>query len=208
MDDEPGGTQLGLIVHRILQRYEFTKSAEEQLPHLLSSEPDLRQDAQVKVRNMIDRFIHSKAAGELKTATVIKREVPFMLKLDGNIVQGRIDCLYQNEKGEWTVLDYKTNDLPPEEIEREAKDYSTQIWLYALAISKIKKVDSVRVILLFLTPGKFHEEIFTRDKLQGIQEETLRYINLIKANCFEPEAGSWCRHCHYKKFCNLNDKLL
>ncbi len=205
MDDEPSGTELGQIVHRILEKYEFSKPTENQLSHLVSNESDLKQDAEVKIRDMIDRFIHSEVGEKLKTARKIKREVPFILKLDRNVVQGRIDCLYQNGKGEWAVVDYKTNDISPEEIASEAKNYSLQLWLYALAILKIKKLDSVRVIFYFLTPGKAYEEVITQESLEEIQKGILRNINLIKANFFEPRAGSWCRHCQYKKFCELND---
>lgn len=195
MDDEPGGAEFGKQVHQVFERYDLGRSYEE----LIARDLDKAQEA--RIRDMIDGFSRSKEAAELKTAREISRETSFVLKLDGSLISGRIDCLYQTRDGQWTVLDYKTNDISLKELEEEAKEYKIQAWLYGLAILRIKKAESVRVVFYFLSPGKTCELAVTQGEVTKIQAEIASYTDVIRREFFVKRAGNWCRHCPYKTQC-------
>ncbi len=91
---------------------------------------------------MIERFLRSPRADELRAATVVHRELEFLLRWppgeagDGRMLQGFIDCLYQDRAGRWHVLDYKTNRVPAAAVPGVAASYELQMSLYALAAKR------------------------------------------------------------------------
>ena len=198
-EDEPGGAEFGSIAHRILERYDFSKTPGSQMPLLLENEPNLKKGERTKLEKIIGKFAQSDLAKELGNAEEIRKEEDFALKLNGSFVNGCIDCFYKTREGEWVLIDYKTDQ------HAEIQNYLIQIRSYALAVLKIKKTDSVRVVLYFLTPGQVYEETITQDEAGKIKGEMTHLISFIKKGLFEPKAGSWCKYCRYKKLCELRD---
>jgi ATP-dependent exoDNAse (exonuclease V) beta subunit len=75
-----------------------------------------------------------------------RREVPVTVRLENDlIVEGVVDLAYQSKKdGDvWTVVDYKTDF----ELGGRSEEYSRQVWLYALAISRATGKKSRPVLL-------------------------------------------------------------
>jgi len=112
---------------------------------------------------MIQRFVATPRGGELESATTLHREVDFLLAWppdqdndDGNYVQGVIDCLYQDAKGDWHVADFKTNDVSAAEVSREAKKYELQLYVYAMAAERTLGKPPQELVLHFLRPGTEH----------------------------------------------------
>ena len=109
----------------------------------------------------IDAFISSRLIREMCSAKRIYREFRFNVKLPASeftteaelkalyeneavLVQGVIDCLYEDESGELHLVDYKTDRLTPEELaDRELarrklyKKHSLQLSYYAKAVELI-----------------------------------------------------------------------
>ena len=72
-----------------------------------------------------------------------RREVPVTLRLqDDLVVEGVVDLAYEEKNG-WTVIDYKTDF----EIHGRVDEYTRQVWLYALAISRATDKKSRPVLL-------------------------------------------------------------
>jgi ATP-dependent exoDNAse (exonuclease V) beta subunit len=68
------------------------------------------------------------------------------------MVEGRIDLLYEKD-GAWTVVDYKTDDIPPGLVGERTAVYEKQGALYAWAL-KAAGIDlSGGVVFLFVRPG-------------------------------------------------------
>ncbi len=86
------------------------------------------------------------------------REFPIQLRLENVIMKGRIDLVVKNETG-ITVIDYKTNDIPKDNIEKliAKEGYDHQLRLYGLALKKAWKVDSVMKKLVFIAPGVVYD---------------------------------------------------
>jgi ATP-dependent helicase/nuclease subunit A len=67
----------------------------------------------------------------------IRRELPFTLQLGERTINGQIDVLYLDRSGDWTVLDYKTDDVRLAFIPIHARRYFGQVGVYALAVQAI-----------------------------------------------------------------------
>ena len=78
--------------------------------------------------------------------------MPFTLQLDGTLLEGAIDLVFEGEDG-MVIVDYKTDTLRAQDVEGRARDYQLQGALYALAVQKLAKRRAAQVVFCFLDPG-------------------------------------------------------
>ena len=122
---------VGLLVHRLLQRFGMTMIVDEGT--LASTvETLLRRERHVEAatdpemtRETIARFRALREHGELRTeyeAGEVYHEVPFSFFADGCIVRGAIDCLIRRADGSVRILEFKTGRRR-DEHQRQAELY-------------------------------------------------------------------------------------
>jgi ATP-dependent helicase/nuclease subunit A len=68
------------------------------------------------------------------------------------LVQGRIDCLFRCDN-RWSVLDWKTDRLGPDEIAERARAYRVQMGLYREAVTGLWGVPG-QSWLVFVAAGE------------------------------------------------------
>ncbi|WP_406641151.1 ATP-dependent helicase [Amycolatopsis sp. WGS_07] len=73
-------------------------------------------------------------------------EVPFSADVEGITLRGRMDAVYADPDGGWTVVDWKTGSVPSEE---RLPALSIQLGAYRLAWAALKKVPVERVRAAF-----------------------------------------------------------
>jgi ATP-dependent exoDNAse (exonuclease V) beta subunit len=76
------------------------------------------------------------------------------VRTSSRFFRGYIDCLYQDTRGGWHLIDYKTDTVSPDEVAQKAQQYEMQIGLYALAAEKALGDRLAEVVLYFLKPGQ------------------------------------------------------
>ena len=76
------------------------------------------------------------------------------------LLQGVVDCLIE-EKGELTVIDYKTDRVRGSELAERAKSYAGQLRAYAIAVGRITGKPVKHCALYFLDSG---ETVFVDEK--------------------------------------------
>lgn len=109
--------------------------------------------------------VSSELFGRACEADMMLREVPFTIPLlasgenaasstDGpdGFISGRIDLLFR-EGGEWTLVDYKTDDIPESMVDGRFASYRTQGMLYALALKTFGVRLDGGVVFYFARPG-------------------------------------------------------
>lgn len=86
----------------------------------------------------------------MRKSSIIKREAPFVIKKKADeildnlsesdfiLVQGIIDC-YFKENDEIVIIDYKTDKVKENEVDKLVSEYRDQIVLYREAIERITK---------------------------------------------------------------------
>jgi ATP-dependent exoDNAse (exonuclease V) beta subunit len=142
----PHGKRFGTLVHSVLSVVALDADTEGIVKvarvqgRVLGANEEEIEAAVETVAAVLRNPIVSGASGRCR------REVPVTVRLENDlIVEGVVDLAYQASKdGDvWTVVDYKTDF----ELGGRSKEYSRQVWLYALAISRATGKKSHPVLL-------------------------------------------------------------
>lgn len=145
----------------------------------------------------------------LRAAPEVRREQPFLLRVGVGEVEGRMDVLARTRGGEWLVVDWKTDEIAPEEAAAvvRARGYDRQISLYALAAARILELERVRAAIFFTSSGAVVEEIYDPRRLAAVEQEAARDIEAIAAGAFGRHAVAPCATCGFARraACDLRD---
>ncbi len=155
------GNVFGALVHRVLQHWDFSGDVESQLAAV--TVPSLGRDAQDErdqqalldeIQQVLRRFAGSNPYARLRRATVIGREVPFLMPWNdgGQILEGVIDVLYHLDGQLW-IADYKTDMIPRDQVETRAEAYREQARLYREAVARSLREPVAGFEFLFLRHG-------------------------------------------------------
>jgi len=141
---------LGIAFHDWVQRY---YSAErlfdlDDLPGAVDAE--LGQSVAEELAVLQESF----AVSQWAARTPIDVEVPFDMMIDGRVIRGRIDAVFADDDGGFTVLDWKTGDPPttPETLRHNA----VQLAVYRLAWARMRGVspETVRAVFHYVRSGQ------------------------------------------------------
>ena len=161
-----GGPQIGILVHRLLEGWDFTRGIEQ-----LEDESGKRWLTAVdrptadELRLILDSFVRSAVYPELQRAEILGREVPFVIPYQAaspdasrltpaaSVLEGVIDLLYRLDGRLW-IADYKTDWVEGAEVRARAEMYRPQAEAYQAGVRAALGVPSVGVQLLFLRAGQ------------------------------------------------------
>jgi ATP-dependent helicase/nuclease subunit A len=102
---------------------------------------------------LFERFLSSEPYKALQRATVLGREVPFVMPLgEGQIMEGVVDLIYRLDDRIW-IADYKTDDVAAGGVQTRADRYRSQAESYARAVASSLGLSSVSFQFIFLRPG-------------------------------------------------------
>jgi ATP-dependent helicase/nuclease subunit A len=154
--------QLGTIVHRLLERWDFTRAPSTCRDYLdgllneeLCGEPAEQQQAlRDELAPLFTQFVSLPLYHDLQRAMILGREVPFHLSWTDRqqVMSGTIDLLYRLDGQVW-IADYKTDSIKAEDAWARAEEYRTQADIYRAAVSRSMEIDSVSFQCIFLRPG-------------------------------------------------------
>ncbi len=130
-----GGTRLGRAVHAAIQSLPLDASDDEigafaRAQAVAEAIPERAGDVSRLVRWVLRE---SGAAARARQARRSLREVPFAVQEDGTVLEGFVDLLIETDGG-MEVVDWKTDQIDPDEVESRLRDYELQAGLYVLGI--------------------------------------------------------------------------
>ena len=116
----------------------------------------------------IKSFAKTELFKSMLNAKMIKREFRFnlmmsakelssneLLQKESVLVQGVLDCIFENEQGELVLVDYKTDNVSEENYIQVLKErHSTQLSYYKLACEKMFERPVYKVIIYSVPLGK------------------------------------------------------
>ncbi|MGH2691753.1 MAG: PD-(D/E)XK nuclease family protein, partial [Actinomycetota bacterium] len=146
------------------------------------------------------------SAGELKEAfrksrfaerQPIYAERPFLLWIDGFMVGGRIDAIFEREGGGWEVVDYKTGRVPPP----DDPITGLQLDLYALACIEVWGRKPEELTLTYLYLGEGQEVSRPADGPEELRLRIRKLLEGIGAGRYEAAPGPQCHWCDFQPFC-------
>jgi ATP-dependent helicase/nuclease subunit A len=151
----------GVCAHAVLQQWDFSRpcseinSAIEQAVHRYVGQADPRSVAGVTedLTGLFEHFVSSEPYRRLQRATLLGREVPFVMSLgESQTMEGAIDLIYRLDDRIW-VADYKTDDVAAEDVQRKVDYYRSQAESYSQGVAKSLGLPSLSFQFIFLRPG-------------------------------------------------------
>jgi ATP-dependent helicase/nuclease subunit A len=152
---------VGVCAHAVLEQWDFTKPSAEMNTvfeqacrcYVAEEHSRLKPDILEDLTRLFGRFVSSEPYKELQRATVLGREVPFVMSLDdGQTMEGVIDLIYRLDGRIW-IADYKTDDVRAEDAQGRADHYRSQAEMYSQAVENSLGLPSLSFRLIFLRPG-------------------------------------------------------
>jgi ATP-dependent helicase/nuclease subunit A len=179
-------TEIGDIVHRLLELIDLTKPVPVDLEQVRGWYPAITDEELERVGALVSAYCESEVARRLAELPGAAVERPFAFEHDGVLLHGRLDVLHQQD-GRALIVDYKTNNIEeasPEEIVEE--EYRVQRLVYALACFRAGAAQ-VEVVYQFLErPDAVVSTTFERAEVPTLEAELSEAIARIRAGQFRP----------------------
>ena len=163
----------------------------------LDEAPDLTLEELARQPGKMERLQRTFQRSRFADRVPLYAERPFLLYLEGFVVNGRIDAIFGTAEGRWEVVDYKTGRKPAEGDSRSG----LQLDLYALACTEVfgKRPEDLTLSYFYLST----DEIESRPAGDpaATRERTVAWLRSMAAGEFSPTPGPYCRSCDFLEFC-------
>ncbi len=150
---------LGRAVHAVLQYCDLEHGTDVSL---LADEQAIAEHIPHRRDEIVERVQHIRSSDTVRRAVRNRywREVPVATRIDGYIIEGYIDLLFEHD-GELTVVDYKTDSVgSPADVGRAAQRYAPQAATYAIAVERALNQPVHNATFIFATPtGAIEHEV-------------------------------------------------
>jgi ATP-dependent exoDNAse (exonuclease V) beta subunit len=129
------GARFGTLVHAILRDVSLDGNNAEELAKVLgrvlgATDPEIENAAEAAAAALKHPLLE-----RARKSKLCRRELPILLKLEGNrVLEGVIDLAFE-ENGTWHIVDFKTDA----EIGPSRKKYENQLRWYSLALARLNK---------------------------------------------------------------------
>ena len=160
-------SEKGTAMHQAMQFFDFAQHADEtavaaELDRLVERKFLTAQQRSAVPEGPILAFFRSRLGQDLLRAKRMEREFKFSLLTPAKdyfpaaeegeqvLLQGVIDCWFEDERGDVTVLDFKTDRRP------DPAAYAPQVGAYAKALERMTGKRVVRRALYFFADGSTH----------------------------------------------------
>jgi len=147
------------------------------------------------VATLVEGVLASSSWPSIIRGTDVRTEYAISAALGDDFITGTIDRLYRGSDGIWTVLDYKTDAVPPGGLPARADLYWAQLEFYALMVRRLCDADAVRIRLLFARhPDEILERVVDHARLVALEDRIRDIISRIKSGAF-PGTHPPCHGC-------------
>jgi ATP-dependent helicase/nuclease subunit A len=152
---------VGVAAHRILEQWDFSVPPLELLARigptldkLVAPDPEpVRSMVADSLTELLTTFGASESFHRLRSATILGREVPFLMPWgDGQVMQGVMDVIYRLDGRTW-IADYKTDRATRSEAPARAAMYAAQAAIYREAAIQCLGLSDVSFQCVFLRAG-------------------------------------------------------
>ena len=152
---------IGVCAHAVLEQWDFSRPRaeistviEQAIRRSVAQDyPQLVADVTEDLTVLFEGFFSSEPYNRLQRATVLGREVQFVMPLgEGQMMEGVIDLIYRLNDRIW-IADYKTDDVAAADAQTRADRYRSQADSYARAVASSLGLSSLSFQFIFLRPG-------------------------------------------------------
>jgi ATP-dependent helicase/nuclease subunit A len=150
---EEGGPFFGLAFHGVMEHLDLSRADNlKEFCRTQTLEYSIPESGE-KLEAMVRRCLGHPLMERVKRAKRSFREVPFSVYLDGSLVEGKIDLVF-NEGNGWVIVDYKTDEVFGEALEQRFQSYREQGLWYARAVREAAGCEVKEVAFFFVRSGE------------------------------------------------------
>ncbi|MCP4049861.1 MAG: UvrD-helicase domain-containing protein [bacterium] len=192
---------IGTTVHNIIQKMNTEKISFKNKDRL---EQYIKKDLCLPVTKStvntvfahIKNFICSNIFHDINSGLESIHEKPFSLKIEELIIEGRFDTVYKKNNS-WQIIDYKTDNISPGEIESHSLYYKNQLAIYFIALKTLYDLNQTHyeAKLYFTRLGKEKAVFFTNDDLVQVQTKLGDLYSMLIKNSFPKTPAAICEEC-------------
>ena len=161
----------GTAIHAFMEHADFARcenSVEEEAKRLLEKGFLTGEQYGMLSYPALHSFFESDLYAEMKASKKLYREIPFTLAVpldtvyempqgsaredETILIQGKIDCFFENKQGGFTVVDFKTDRVRDEKELSER--YRRQLCFYSRAVKSMTETDRTALYLYSFYTGK------------------------------------------------------
>jgi ATP-dependent helicase/nuclease subunit A len=138
----------GVAVHDALEAVDLQATGAEQRRQIeqFLALTGLSDEDKRRAVEMVGSAVGSELLARARNAEQVYRELPFTQVLGDGLMEGKIDLLFC-EKGQWVLVDYKTDTRV------EVEKYTEQLRAYETALKHVAGIDLAQKLLFFLVSG-------------------------------------------------------
>jgi ATP-dependent helicase/nuclease subunit A len=178
-ESEKGTVSFGLAFHELMELVDIgSGEAPAALCKTVAEKNHLGEGEELRL--LAERALGSDLLKAVRTSGRFYREVPFTLNLEDGYLEGRMDLIYE-EAGSWRIVDYKTDNVQPEQLDRRLGIYRPQGLLYALAASKLGLEPVTEVVFYFVRSGEWRAIDVTKTLLDAFEAELKNKLKRSRA---------------------------
>lgn len=143
---------LGILMHLVMEHISIKthtlESITEELKSMYARELLTQKELEVIQPESVLNFFNSEIGQRLLLSLGVEREKSFLMKKEDIIVEGIIDCVFEEEKG-FVIIDYKTD------AEIDENKHIEQLEMYGEAIEKMYKKEVTDKYIYWLNHGSY-----------------------------------------------------
>ena len=148
-------------------------------------------EMETELRKYIGNFINSELGQTALSASTTRANQQIYTDIEGHIIDGRFDRLFQDETGHWQVINYETGDSQDLEV------YYPEIELRGLLIHRRYPEQPMVTINTFFTQQNQHQQKhFSNTELQEATGRWMEKIRALQRGVYEKDLDH-CRFCPY-----------
>jgi hypothetical protein len=153
---------------------------------------------------LAETFHASELGKRAAAAETVVREQHLTFAIGGHLLRGQIDLWFEQD-GRSVLVDYKTDQVSPEEAPERLRTYGLQLQLYSLALEQANGSRPVQAAAYFLRPDLALNVDLSPPALDRARETVRRFFAAQAKIEFPLQVGEHCLRCpHYRGSCPAN----
>jgi hypothetical protein len=149
---------------------------------------------------LVETF-HASELGKRAAAENAVREQHLTFAIGGHQLRGQIDLWFEQD-GRSALVDYKTDQVSPEEAPERLRTYGLQLQLYSLALEQANGTRPAQATAYFLRPDLALDVDLSPPALDRAREAVRRFFAAQAKIDFPLHIGEHCFRCpHYGGLC-------
>jgi ATP-dependent helicase/nuclease subunit A len=175
----------GSIIHKYLELKDSFNDENKLIDKIISDfdvfDLHLANNLKDDIKRLYKKMTDSSIGKRILNAKKYRNEAVINAHIGNDYLTGALDRIILNEDDLWEIVDYKTNKISLENLDREAKKYEWQIKTYAIFISRLyPEQEQYPISFYFLEIDHLYQVTFSHDEIIAMEVDIIKIMAEIK----------------------------